>query len=109
MPVFLVGMKPWKTEKKWDLLFFTDLSAMEELTGSTICFNYSEIHNGGLPKEVVWADVLAYFCFLQHSLPGVFAGNSVHKIVFGREFLNPGKIPREDIPAAPGKAKALFQ
>ena len=63
----------------------------------------------GLPKGITWTDVLPWSCFLQNSLPGVIAGYSPHKIVFGRDLLKPGELPREDTPDAPVSAKAWFK
>ena len=63
----------------------------------------------GLPKGITWTDVLPWSCFLQNSLPGVIAGYSPHKIVFGRDLLKPGELPREDTQDAPVSAKAWFK
>jgi len=49
-----------------------------------------------------WVQVFSWCVFLQNSLPGVVAGQSPHKIVFGRELLYPGELPpvKEPGPAA---------
>ena len=63
----------------------------------------------GLPKETNRADVLSWRCFLQNSLPRVICGYSPHKIVFGRDLLKPGELPREETPDAPVNAKTWFK
>ena len=59
----------------------------------------------GMPNQKSWADVLSWSCFLQNSLPGVIAGYSPHKIVFGRDLILPGELPGEKTEDAPVSAK----
>ena len=63
----------------------------------------------GLPKSSKWIDVLSWSCFLQNSLPGVIAGYSPHQIVFGRELVLPGELPREGLSDVPVSTKTFFE
>ena len=50
----------------------------------------------GIQGKQKWIDVLPWACFLQNSLPGVIAGYSPHKIVFGKDLILPGELPLEE-------------
>ena len=50
----------------------------------------------GIKDSLKWADVLPWACFLQNSMPGVVSDYSPHRIVFGRELVLPGELPKQD-------------
>ena len=63
----------------------------------------------GMQDSWKWVEVLPWACFLQNSLPGVIAGHSPHKIVFGRDLYLPGEIPQEEVEPKSASGKECFE
>ena len=62
-----------------------------------------------LKDNSVWVDVLPLACFLQNSLPGVIGDHSPHQIVFGRDLILPGELPREESVKPPEPARKWME